>query len=236
MKSGRCRIAALAGALALTALRPEHARAQLLGSMQLNQGIGADNDFPPFGHSSVTNVTDTSIPFQKTASANDGTGAYVTATYNIGDNGSMATISISASGSVSANGNAFIEGTNSPYTNFTLLATCNYTATMGVTGPTDAEFYIFDGNSEDFGLSASQSFPTDSAIGVMPPGPIDFFEYWGLLNGYNDAPQSADESGSYSLTLTLTAIPEPSSAALLAISAAVALCRRRRRIGAALVR
>jgi hypothetical protein len=55
-------------------------------------------------------ITDTSVPFSGTISANNGTGCYTTATYNISDNGSVAAITISATGLTTANGNFFEEG------------------------------------------------------------------------------------------------------------------------------
>jgi len=230
MKPGKCKFAVLSGVMALAMLSPGHANAQLLGNMRLNQEVDADNDFPLHGNFFTTPVTDTAIPFQTTVSANDATGAYVTASYSLSDNGSTASISISASGLTTANGNYFEEATGpSNNTLFNLLKTSTYTATIGSSGQTNSEFDVVDGSSLQFELFTAQSSPTDTISGVMAAGPINFFDEWGALD-YNDAPQPADESGTYSLTLTFTAIPEPSSATLLAISAAVVLCRRRRRV------
>ena len=111
-------------------------------------------------------------------------------------------------------------------TTFNLLKTCAYTATIASSGPTNATYVGYDEDNQQFSLGTTQSFPSDTASGVMAPGSLQFIESW-AINGFNDAPKPSDESGTFSLTLTFTAIPEPSSATLLAISAAVALCRRR---------
>jgi hypothetical protein len=228
MKTKQCKAVMLAGALAAAAFGPARTSAQLLGNMELNQYVEADNDLPPRGNSTHTPVTDTLIPFQSTISANDSTGAYVTATYNISDNGSFATLTISASGSITANRNAFAEGADKgSNTTFNLLQACAYTATLASGGQTDAEFSIDEGINVLFSLGTAQSITTDSVSGVMAPGTLDFFDEWATVDGFNDPPQPANESGTYSLTLTFTAIPEPSCAVLLAMPAVLSLRRRR---------
>ena len=217
----------------LGAAQARPAAAGLLGNLNLEQQIDADYSYLMFSSNDAVPVTSTAIPFQQTVSGNDSYGAAVTGTYNLADNGSVATISISCSGSVNGYYNSVGEqsvGRNG--TTFTLLEPVSYVATILTIGPPGStaqlQIYGAGGTGNIYVNMGTEDplAPNETTTGFAEPGPVTFEDGWSI--GPNFPGGAADETGTYSLTVTFTAIPEPTGLSLLALGGLAFLARRRR--------
>jgi hypothetical protein len=220
--------------LALAVVLQRAAQAGIFSSVSVNQDALASYS-PPHGQGNAVSqsiVTGT-LPVNQTLVENDLNGGVITATYNITDNGSVATYDISVSGTLSALNNSLIEtsaGTSSDPngTVFSFSQPVGYSVTISDSGP---------GNYLGFSLFGAGVFvsaggvpgQTSTYSGTANAGsPLYLSENWELDNPETGS-QSANLTGSDSISLTFTAVPEPSSALVVSTSAAFFLSRRRRK-------
>ena len=233
MKISKLSVRCAGVAAALVVLQVKMASAQLLGNMNLNQSVVATYYNPPFQSTNQIPVTDTTVPFQKTVTANDGFGGSITAVYSVTDNGSVASVTITFSGSTTAAYNYMgEESVGTAGTTFQLLQPATFTSTVISTGTTpastSAELEIDRNGALIEALSTVAGNNPNTYSGMLGPGLITFDDLWA---GPNSVPSAAaNQTGTGSVSITFTAIPEPSSALLIGIPAAAFLLRRRRTI------
>jgi hypothetical protein len=205
------------------------ARAQLIASPSFNEVVAAENNYTtPLGDIVEQNVTIDSLPYQNTITEDDALGGTITTTFSLTDNGSVANIIITSSGSVTPYNSVFEGHSQGRGDSFILTQAVNYSMILEDEGSGSSEVIL---SGESGGTNALQLFlgvsdTTETFTGVTGPGLLGFDNEWATSNdGLNPPP---DLSGSASLSITFTAIPEPSSMSLVAL-AIPALLRRRRR-------
>ncbi len=234
------------GAMSASAMRPvltaafvlllaQRASAQLFENMQFNQYLKADY-LDGFTAGQIKPVTATVLPIHQTVSVNDGYGGVLTTTYDVTDNGSVASIGIASSGSITTY-NSIQEAGGVNDTRFTLAEPAFYTATIAPSGDGQGSLTLGSVSGMVYFESGGVSPPqTLTFMGLAQAGTIDLAEDWGLPDDGSHG--TISKSGGQTVTLTFTTVPEPSSAVLIATAAAFFLgcCRRKFRQQSAILR
>lgn len=203
------------------AAQPLPALAQVFSSISFDEGITAT---APQEGSSQT-VTGTTLPIQQTVTASTTYGGTVTATYNITDDGSVATFDIAATGSITPNDYGVYAGSAGNGTTFNFTRPVKYTATIAESGDRSMSCFVIGGGAY-INATISDSVQTYSGIIYPEYESVSFGDSWGLSNSLTPTSQS----GADHIHFTFTAIPEPSSTLLAGIPAAALRLRQRQRI------
>ncbi len=144
----------------------------------------------------------------------------MTATYNISDNGSLATFFLDTSFSLTASDNALGEQTGTG-TTFNFSQPVNYTAVVSESGPGLVHLTFNTLNTPQI------TGTTSTYTGELLPGIVSFADYGGNLN--NSVPGTVQNTTD-SIHITFTPVPEPTSVVLFGAAAGVFVLGRRRHL------